>query len=256
MICSSSLWFVGGLLTEAVKRRPYQVILLDEFEKAHKDVSNLLLQVFDEGRLTDSLGTVVDFRNTVIILTSNLGSKTLYDFGGAGSTKGTDTDADTDTDTDTAVSEGEKDECSTEQRRQELGLAVVQGHFAPEFVNRLDEVVVFNPLSQVDLDRICRLHVTRMTNVLMDAHQIVCGVSDRSAALLSQACYADDAKGADMKRFGARPLKRFVQKEILDVLAVLLLKVTCELHPCHVVLCSQCYLFVHYLANVMLLLIE
>lgn len=201
----------GGLLTEAVKRRPYQVVLLDEFEKAHRDVSNLLLQVFDEGRLTDSLGTVVDFRNTVIILTSNLGSKVLYDFNSG----------------DCSNTEQEQ------QRRQEVGLAVVRSSFAPEFVNRLDEVVVFNPLTQVNLDKICLLQVERMTAMLRNVHQITCNMSIRSAELLSQACYSDansdasnkeNGKTTDMKTFGARPLKRFVQNEILDILATLLLQ--------------------------------
>ena len=122
----------GGLLTEAVKRRPYQVILLDEFEKAHKDVSNILLQVFDEGRLTDSLGNRVDFRNTIIILTSNLGSSKIYK-------ALQDTPA-----ADAALSlsdpdHGEKEQIllsAKQQFQSELGLQVVKSHFPPEFVNR------------------------------------------------------------------------------------------------------------------------
>jgi ATP-dependent Clp protease ATP-binding subunit ClpB len=135
----SSCFLVGGALTEAVRRRPYQVVLFDEFEKAHRDVSNLLLQVFDEGRLTDSHGRLVDFRNTVIICTSNLGSDVLSHL-------------------------SEEDSGAN---AQEKVMQVVRQHYAPEFLNRIDEMVLFNRLGRDQIRSIVDLQL-RDIQLLLD----------------------------------------------------------------------------------------
>ena len=122
----------GGYLTEAVRRRPYSVILLDEVEKAHSDVFNILLQVLDDGRLTDGQGRTVDFRNTVIVMTSNLGSQLIQELGG-----------------------DETPEAYTQMKAAVMG--VVQAHFRPEFINRLDEIVVFHPLDKAQIREIARI---------------------------------------------------------------------------------------------------
>ena len=128
----------GGYLTEAVRRRPYSVILLDEVEKAHPDVFNILLQVLDDGRLTDGQGRTVDFRNTVIVMTSNLGSQMIQEL------------AERDVATDTA-------EAYTQMKAAVMG--VVQAHFRPEFINRLDDIVVFHPLDKAQIREIARIQL-------------------------------------------------------------------------------------------------
>jgi len=176
----------GGSLTESVRRRPYQVILLDEFEKAHREVSNLLLQVFDEGRLSDSQGRVVDFRNTVIIMTSNLNSRELIDI-------------------------------PDKSTRANTARKMVSEYFAPEFVNRVDEVIVFNPLSEESTRKICEIQLQKVKRILSD-RKISINFSEALVSWLSKT-------GFD-PLYGARPLKRLIQAKILDPLATIVLEVS------------------------------
>jgi ATP-dependent Clp protease ATP-binding subunit ClpB len=176
----------GGVLTEAVRRRPYQVILFDEVEKAHHDVFNVLLQVLDDGRLTDGQGRTVDFRNTVIILTSNLGTEFL------------------------SVGEGAE---SPQQRAQVMG--AVRSHFRPEFLNRLDEIILFHRLSRGDMDKIVDIQIGRLQKLLAD-RKIEIDLDKRAREWLAQAGY-DPV-------YGARPLKRVIQRRLQDPLAELLLE--------------------------------
>lgn len=176
----------GGYLTEAVRRRPYSVLLLDEVEKAHPDVFNILLQVLDDGRLTDSQGRTVDFRNAVIVMTSNLGSDVIQSMSGEG-------------------------------RYEEMKLAVmmeVSSHFRPEFLNRIDEQVVFHPLQRHQLAGIASLQVDRVRQRLLD-QQLGLVLSERALAFLCDV-------GFDPV-YGARPLKRAVQKYLENSLAKALL---------------------------------
>ncbi|UKA62430.1 ATP-dependent chaperone ClpB [Arthrobacter sp. FW306-04-A] len=170
----------GGQLTEAVRRRPYSVILLDEVEKAHPEVFDILLQVLDDGRLTDGQGRTVDFRNTILVLTSNHGSQFLVD------------------PTLDAVS------------KRNAVMAVVNASFKPEFLNRLDEIVLFDALSVDELARIVELHVDELTKRLHD-RRLTLEVTDGARAWLAMSGY-DPA-------YGARPLRRLVQREIGDRLA-------------------------------------
>ncbi len=176
----------GGVLTEAVRRRPYQVVLFDEVEKAHPDVFNVLLQVLDDGRLTDGQGRVVDFTNTLIILTSNLGSQYL-----------------------TQLDEGQ-DVDSVEPQVME----VVRGHFRPEFLNRLDEIVLFHRLGQEHMGPIVDIQVARVQKLLKD-RKIVLDLTDAAKRWLGRVGY-DPV-------YGARPLKRAVQRYLQDPLAEKLL---------------------------------
>ncbi len=177
----------GGVLTEAVRRRPYQVILFDEVEKAHNDVFNVLLQVLDDGRLTDGQGRTVDFKNTLIILTSNLGSQYLSN-----------------------LAEGETVE-SVEPQVME----VVRAHFRPEFLNRLDEIILFHRLGQADMGPIVDIQVARVQNLLKD-RKITVDLTERARAWLGRVGY-DPV-------YGARPLKRAIQRYLQDPLADLLLR--------------------------------
>jgi ATP-dependent Clp protease ATP-binding subunit ClpB len=174
----------GGYLTEAVRRRPYSVILLDEVEKAHPDVFNILLQVLDDGRLTDGQGRTVDFRNTVIVMTSNLGSNLIQEQAG-------DSEADY-------------------MQMKASVLAVVQGHFRPEFINRLDELVVFRPLDKKQIRAIARIQLTYLEKRLAE-RQLKLEISDDALALLGNA-------GFDPV-YGARPLKRAIQQQLENPLA-------------------------------------
>lgn len=176
----------GGTLTEAVRRRPYQVILFDEFEKAHRDVSNILLQVLDEGRLTDSQGRLVDFRNTVIILTSNLGSDILA-----------------------SLPEG----VSSSVAASDV-LGVVRGHYAPEFLNRIDELVLFNRLRREDLRSIVDLQLKEVEALLAEK-EITLQVDEDAKDWLADAGYSP--------LYGARPLKRLIHHDVLNPMAVKLL---------------------------------
>ena len=176
----------GGSLTEAVRRRPYQVVLFDEVEKAHPDVFNVLLQVLDDGRLTDGQGRTVDFRNTLLIMTSNLGSDVLAH-----------------------QAEGEP----AEAVRDEV-MSVVRGHFRPEFLNRVDEIILFKRLGRAQMGAIVTIQLARVEKLLADRRMTM--DVDPSA----RACLAD--KGYDPV-YGARPLKRVIQKELVDPMARLLL---------------------------------
>ncbi len=176
----------GGVLTEAVRRRPYQVVLFDEVEKAHGDVFNVLLQVLDDGRLTDGQGRTVDFRNTLIIMTSNLGAEFLVS-----QPEGEDSDA---------------------VRDQVMG--AVRAHFRPEFLNRLDEIVLFHRLQRSQMADIVAIQLERLRGLLAD-RKITLELDDGALAWLAQ-------KGYD-PAYGARPLKRVIQKEVQDPLAEKLL---------------------------------
>ena len=177
----------GGVLTEAVRRRPYQVVLFDEVEKAHSDVFNVLLQVLDDGRLTDGQGRVVDFSNTLIILTSNLGSQYLSNM----------TDGQSVADVEPQV------------------MDVVRGHFRPEFLNRLDEIILFHRLGQEDMAPIVAIQVGRVQKLLAD-RKITLDLTDAALRWLGRVGY-DPV-------YGARPLKRAVQRYLQDPLAEMLLE--------------------------------
>ena len=177
----------GGVLTEAVRRRPYQVVLFDEVEKAHGDVFNILLQVLDDGRLTDGQGRTVDFTNTLIILTSNLGSQAIAAL---------------------------PDDAPVEQAEPAV-MEVVRAHFRPEFLNRLDEIVLFHRLAQQHMGGIVDIQVARVQKLLAD-RKVTLDLTDAARAWLGRVGY-DPV-------YGARPLKRAVQKYLQDPLADLILK--------------------------------
>ena len=174
----------GGQLTEAVRRRPYSVVLFDEVEKAHPEVFDILLQVLDDGRLTDGQGRTVDFTNTILIMTSNLGSQFLVD-------TGMDADA-----------------------RRKAVMDAVHMHFKPEFINRLDDLIIFNPLTREELGRIVNIQVEQVASRLTD-RRITLDVTDSARQWLADTGY-DPA-------YGARPLRRLVQSEVGDKLARMLL---------------------------------
>ncbi len=176
----------GGALTEAVRRRPYQVILFDEIEKAHPDVFNVLLQVLDDGRLTDGQGRAVDFRNTLIIMTSNLGAEYLVQ-----QTEGQD----------------------SEDVREEV-MGVVRSHFRPEFLNRIDEIILFHRLKRDQMGAIVDIQMKRLDQLLAD-RKIVIELKPEAREWLAE-------KGYD-SAYGARPLKRVIQKNVQDALAELIL---------------------------------
>ena len=171
----------GGYLTEAVRRRPYSVILLDEVEKAHNDVFNILLQVLDDGRLTDGQGRTVDFRNTVVIMTSNLGSDLI---------------------------QGNQTESYDEMKA--LVMSVVSQHFRPEFINRIDETVVFHPLNKDNIRAIAEIQLKRLIN-RMESRGYVLHFTDATLDFISEIGYDPI--------YGARPLKRAIQQEIENPLA-------------------------------------
>ncbi|MEN6539534.1 MAG: ATP-dependent chaperone ClpB [Mizugakiibacter sp.] len=175
----------GGYLTEAVRRRPYSVILLDEVEKAHHDVFNVLLQVLDDGRLTDGQGRTVDFRNTVVVMTSNLGSNLIQEMTG-----------------------GDGEEEYLKMKSAVLG--VVQAHFRPEFINRLDELVVFRPLEKAQIRAIARIQIGYLEKRLAE-RQLKLEVDDKALDLLGNV-------GFDPV-YGARPLKRAIQQQLENPLA-------------------------------------
>ena len=184
----------GGQLTEKVRRRPYSVVLLDELEKAHTDVFNMLLQVMDEGRLTDSLGRKVDFKNTIIIMTSNIGSRELKDFGGG---VGFNTS-----------------EISKERSHGIISKALNQ-RFSPEFLNRIDDIIMFDPLDRESIFKIIDLELASFYKRVKDLGFSL-EITDNAKEFLAE-------KGYD-KQFGARPLKRAIQSHIEDELAEILLK--------------------------------
>ena len=179
----------GGYLTEAVRRRPYSVILLDEVEKAHHDVFNVLLQVLDDGRLTDGQGRTVDFRNTVIVMTSNLGSAQIQEYA------------------------GDSEEDYTKMKAAVMG--VVQAHFRPEFINRLDEIVVFRALDKAQIRAIARIQTEYLGKRLAE-RQLTLTLSDKALDLLGNI-------GFDPV-YGARPLKRAIQQQLENPLAKAILE--------------------------------
>lgn len=178
----------GGQLTEAVRRKPYSVVLFDEVEKAHPDVFNVLLQVLDDGRITDSQGRTVDFKNTIIIMTSNLGSQELLD--------------------------GIDEDGSIRPENEELVMAELRGHFRPEFLNRLDEIIMFKPLTKKDIGSIITLLMKDLNSRLMD-RQISVELTDAAKAFIVD-------NGYDPV-YGARPLKRYLQKHVETLSAKLIL---------------------------------
>jgi ATP-dependent Clp protease ATP-binding subunit ClpB len=179
----------GGRLTEAVRRRPYSVILLDEIEKAHRDVFNVLLQVLDDGRLTDGQGRTVDFRNTVIIMTSNLGSQAIAELAPTG------------------------DEA---RMRQEV-MNVVKSAFLPEFLNRIDETIIFHPLGRRELIQIVDIQIRRLRTQLAEA-QLSIRITEEAKLRIAE-------EGFD-PAYGARPLKRVIQQRLANPLASALLEAT------------------------------
>ena len=177
----------GGYLTEAVRRRPYAVVLLDEVEKAHQDVFNVLLQVLDDGRLTDGQGRTVDFRNTVIIMTSNLGSQVIQELAGEGNY----------------------------QRMKSAVMEIVQQHFRPEFINRVDDIVVFHPLGTEQIRAIVEIQIGYLRRRLLDRNMEL-DLDDKARDLIGEA-------GFDPV-YGARPLKRAIQQQIENPLAQRILR--------------------------------
>jgi len=173
----------GGQLTEAVRRKPYSVVLFDEIEKAHPDVFNILLQVLDDGRLTDNKGVTVDFKNTIIILTSNIASNKIMEF------------------------EGEK--------REEEVMKELRAHFKPEFLNRLDDIVIFNPLSEDGLREIVSI-MFKDIQVKLAAKEITAELTKNAKAIIAEA-------GFDPV-YGARPLKRALYELVEDKLAEMILE--------------------------------
>ncbi len=184
----------GGQLTEAVRRRPYSVILLDEIEKAHPEVFNILLQVLDEGRLTDNKGRTVNFKNTIIIMTSNIGAQLIM----------------------------EKSQLITDENRERIHeeittevMKLLKAHLRPEFLNRIDDIIVFHALSRDDIKKIVEMQIAHVNKLLQD-HNIKIELTPEAENYLAE-------KGYD-PAFGARPLKRLIQKEVVDVLATKLLE--------------------------------
>ena len=169
----------GGQLTEAVRRRPYSVVLFDEIEKAHSEVFNALLQLLDDGRLTDGKGRTVDFRNTMVIMTSNLGSELWLN--------------------------------GADKVTRDMVNPVLQKHFRPEFLNRLDEIVIFHPLNKADLAKIVHIQLKRVSNLLAEKGYIL-DITPEAADYLADTGYDPN--------FGARPLKRAIQHELQDPLAM------------------------------------
>ena len=177
----------GGQLTEAVRRRPYSVVLFDEIEKAHPEVFNALLQLLDDGRLTDGQGRTVDFSNTVVIMTSNLGNQLWM--------------------------RGQEDSLPKEVTREQV-ISILQAHFRPEFLNRVDEIVIFKPLTKADLVKIVDIQLGHVAGLLQE-RGFKLQVSDQARQILAEVGYDPD--------FGARPLKRAIQRQIQDPLALMIL---------------------------------
>jgi ATP-dependent Clp protease ATP-binding subunit ClpC len=182
----------GGQLTEAVKNKPYSVVLFDEIEKANKDIFSLLLQMMDDGHLTDSFGRKINFKNCLIIMTSNLGVKKLQDFGtGVGF------------ETTNRMS-------NNEEMKKALLQKELKNHFTPEFLNRVDEVVVFNPLKEKEVSQIVEIELLKLTTRLEDMNYNIT-ISDTVKEFISNV-------GFDEK-YGARPIKRAIQEKIEDLIS-------------------------------------
>ncbi|KAF9908188.1 chaperone ATPase hsp78, partial [Lobosporangium transversale] len=199
----------GGELTEAIRRKPYSVILLDEIEKAHKDVFNLMLQVLDDGRLTDSQGRTIDFRNTIIIMTSNLGAEMLAIAEDDASAR-----------TPSSVSKlakrkEKKDESKVTDAEKEGVMQVVRHHFAPEFINRVDDMVVFNRLSHSAIRDIVDVRL-REVQARLEDRRIKINADAQAKEWLADRGYSS--------AYGARPLNRVIQKQLLQPLAKLIIE--------------------------------
>jgi ATP-dependent Clp protease ATP-binding subunit ClpB len=182
----------GGQLSEAVRRRPYSVVLFDEIEKAHHDVFNVLLQVLDDGRLTDGQGRTVDFKNTIVIMTSNLGSPIIQEY----------------------FMDGHTDK-SSHQTMEDKVMAELKKHFRPEFLNRVDDVIIFQSLDESEIERIVDIQLEKLKKRL-GQQQLTLEVDSAAKKLLA-------AEGYD-PQFGARPLKRAIQEHILNPLSMRLLE--------------------------------
>ncbi|MFZ4546416.1 MAG: AAA family ATPase, partial [Bacteroidales bacterium] len=183
----------GGPLTEKVRRKPYSVVLFDEMEKAHPDVFNILLQVLDDGRLTDNKGRTADFRNTIIIMTSNIGSMLIQD-----KLK--------------SITESNREKILDQTREEVFDL--LKKTIRPEFLNRIDEVIMFTPLSEKEITKIVRLQLKKIKEMLQ-SNDINLEVTEDAIKLLA-------AEGYD-PQYGARPLKRVLQREILNKLSKMIL---------------------------------
>jgi ATP-dependent Clp protease ATP-binding subunit ClpC len=178
----------GGQLTEKIRRNPYSVILLDEIEKAHPDIANLMLQILEDGILTDAYGNVVDFKNTLIIMTSNIGTRHLV--------------------SQTRMGFGDVKEGKTHREIEDLVLKELRRDFSPEFINRIDDVIVFHPLSHDELRRVCRILIDDVNETLR-YKKVTVTIDDEAVEwLLSRA-------GED-PHMGARPLRRTIQKYVED----------------------------------------
>ena len=180
----------GGQLTERIRRRPYSVLLLDEIEKAHPDVFNMLLQIMEEGQLTDSFGRKVDFRNTVVILTTNIGAEMIRSKGGFGF--------------------GKRTEEATYEKMKDMLHKEVERHFRPEFLNRLDDIIVFKSLSREDLYTIVEYELRKVRERLGE-HELKLELTDAGKEFLIDKGYNPD--------FGARPLRRAIENHIEDPLS-------------------------------------
>lgn len=178
----------GGQLTEAVRRKPYSVVLFDEIEKAHPDVFNVLLQVLDDGRITDSQGRTVDFKNTILILTSNIGAQDLL--------------------------EGIKEDGSISKDAERNVMEQLRAGFRPEFLNRLDEIILFKPLTKENIGGIIDLILADLNRRLSD-RELTVELSDEARAYILENGYEPS--------YGARPLKRFIQKHVETLSAKLIL---------------------------------
>ena len=178
----------GGQLTEAVRRKPYSVVLFDEIEKAHPDVFNVLLQVLDDGRITDSQGRTVDFKNTILIMTSNIGSTYLLD--------------------------GIDENGEIKEESETLVMNDLRAHFRPEFLNRLDEIIMFKPLTKKDIYEIVELLIQDLNKRLQDSQVKI---------ELTEAAKQFVVDGGYEPMYGARPLKRFLQKNVETLAAKLIL---------------------------------
>lgn len=180
----------AGILTESVRRRPYQVLLLDEFEKAHREVWNIFLQLFDEGHLTDSHGRKVDFRNVIVIMTSNLGATLLADL--------------------------PNDVLGSEPEVQESVMGIVRQKLSPELLNRIDDTIVFNRLQRENMDTIAAMGLADVARRLEEGHSVKLDVSTYARDVLAE-------RGYDI-RYGARPLKRTLARDLLHPLSHLILE--------------------------------
>lgn len=190
----------GGQLTEIIRRRPYAVILFDEIEKAHPDVFNILLQILDEGHLTDAKGRTVNFKNTVIIMTSNLGSQTILDLNKRG---------------EFGFEENHKQKTSDEKNVRNKIMELLNQHFKPEFLNRVDEIIIFHSLSEKQIESIAELQLKEVEKRLLEK-KVILKINPSVKKYLAQEGYNPD--------FGARPLKRVIQNEILDELALMIIE--------------------------------